>query len=507
MWHVTEHDPSLVVVAALLCTLASWTSLTLLSRARINDAQFRWRWILAAAGVFGAGVWATHFVSMLALRSEVPLGYDFGLTVLSIAIAIGFAYAGFSLVFRPGWSLLGGAIIGFGISAMHYVGIFAVEAPVDIRWDGMGIALSVCVGVGFGMLAALAGTGIRNIRGRVVATACFVVGICAMHFTAMDASTFVPDPAASYDDAAVLAPGMLAIAISAVALLVIVLGLAVGLLDRHLELRRSGENARMRSYIAQLEATRCELRSALRDARAASDAKSAFLAAMSHELRTPLNAIIGFSDFILSKPSGETLQPRQHEYVEEIHKSGMRLLMLINDILDLTSLDAGKLPLRESTVSLEHLLGEVCAAMEPEAEAAGVHLTASSAQLYVLADEHRLKQIVFKLISNAIKFTPRGGAVDVRAEASGHGCAIEVRDTGIGIAAEDIARTLERFGQVDSRLARRYEGAGLGLPLARQLAELHGGTLAIESRLGAGTTVTVTLPAGRIVSLQSPVAA
>ncbi|HWA92318.1 MAG TPA: MHYT domain-containing protein [Rhizomicrobium sp.] len=505
---VDQHDLRLVAVAALLCALASWTSITLLWRARVNGGRFRRAWIAAAAGVFGAGIWATHFVAMLAYRSAVPVGYDFGWTLLSVLVAIGFAYVGFSLVFRQGWAATGGAIAGAGIGAMHYLGMLAFEGPFHIDWDALYAGASFILGIGFGALAALAGTRIRNIRGRVAAAACFMLGICAMHFTGMAAATLVFDPTAPYDEAIVLAPETLAAAIASAALLIVMLGLVGGLLDRHLELRRTGEEARLRIHIAELEATRSDLDLALRDSRAASEAKSSFLSAMSHELRTPLNAIIGFSDFILSKPSGAALQPRQKEYVEEIHKSGLHLLSLINDILDLSRLDARKLELREETVSVSHLLGDAAVAMEADAHKAGVHLSVEAAKLpCIRADERRLKQIVVNLLSNAIKFTPKGGEIRIRAAAAEEGIAIAVSDTGIGIARDDIAKAFERFGQVDGRLARKYEGAGLGLPLAKQLIELHGGTIAIESELGAGTTVTVTLPAWRIAAFQDAVAA
>ena len=504
-----QHDLRLVAVAVFLCALASWTSVTLLWRARVSEKHLRPLWVLAAALVFGAGVWGTHFVAMLAFRSAVPMGYDVGWTALSIAIAIGVTDFGFLLVFRPRWALSGGAIVGLGISAMHYVGMLAVEGPFHIRWDPLYVIASLCLGAGFGVLAVLAGTRIRDIRGRMLAAASFVGGICAMHFTGMSAATFLPDSTVAFDDAAVLAPGTLAVAVACAALLIVVLGLVSAHLDHHLETRRSGEAARLRAYIAELETARSDLHLALQSAFAASDAKSAFLAAMSHELRTPLNAIIGFSELILSEPLGPVGHPRYAGYVEDINRSGAHLLSLINDVLDLSRLDAGKAELFEEEVSIPHLLDEIRRMMGNEAKRAGVTLSFAPSpglpKLY--ADERRLKQIVLNLLANAIKFTPEGGCVSVRTFVSPVGFSIQVSDTGIGIAQADIEKALERFGQVDSRLSRKYEGSGLGLPLARQLVELHGGSLSIESEVGIGTTVTVAFPAQRIVAYRNEAAA
>ena len=230
---------------------------------------------------------------------------------------------------------------------------------------------------------------------------------------------------------------------------------------------------------------------------------------MSHELRTPLNAIIGFSEMILSAPLGPIGNPRYAGYVDHIRDSGLRLLSLINDILDLSRLDAGKTELSETLVSVSHVLSETRCLVERQAEQAGVSLAFELEPGLPLlrADERRLGKIVLNLLSNGIKFTPKGGSVTVRAGVSAAGFSMQVSDTGIGMTQADIAKALERFGQVDSRLSRKYEGSGLGLPLARQLVELHGGSLSIESRLNVGTTVTAMFPAQRIVATQNEAAA
>jgi signal transduction histidine kinase len=241
------------------------------------------------------------------------------------------------------------------------------------------------------------------------------------------------------------------------------------------------------------------LRHALEAADAAIKAKSAFLAAMSHELRTPLNAVIGFSEMLSLETFG-SVGDRNKEYLNDINGSGRHLLALINDILDIARIEAGHAELHEEVVDLKAMVHQTVAMLMPQAHAEHIHLVESIDDdvqtLY--ADERRLKQVLINLLGNAVKFTMEGGEVAITARRVAEGVAIAVSDTGIGIAEQDIPRVMSQFGQVDSSLARQYQGTGLGLPLAKQLTELHGGALVIQSVLGAGTTVTVTLPAARI---------
>jgi two-component system cell cycle sensor histidine kinase PleC len=237
-----------------------------------------------------------------------------------------------------------------------------------------------------------------------------------------------------------------------------------------------------------------ELSKALTRAEAASRAKSEFLATMSHELRTPLNAIIGFSDILKGEMFGPMGSERYKDYAQSIHGSGSHLLGVINDILDISRLDSGEIELDLEPVELAPLIDECVEAIAPIAQKESVRIECDIESAFLMADRRRLRQMLFNLLSNAVKFTPRRGLVRVLATSARDGLAITFSDTGIGMAPESIPKALERFGQIDSSLARKYEGVGLGLPLTKQFAELHGAKLSIESVSGAGTTATILFP-------------
>jgi signal transduction histidine kinase len=222
--------------------------------------------------------------------------------------------------------------------------------------------------------------------------------------------------------------------------------------------------------------------------------KSEFLANMSHELRTPLNAIIGFSEVLAERMFGD-LNDKQLEYLKDIHSSGHHLLTLINDILDLSKIEAGKMELDLARFDLSLALQSAVTLMRERAARNGVRLALDSDGIGEwVADERKVKQVLLNLLSNAVKFTPDGGCVSLGARRENGAMQISVTDTGMGIAAEDQAKVFEEFRQAEGNYLRKSEGTGLGLALARRFVELHGGQLRLQSESGKGSTFTFTLP-------------
>ena len=251
------------------------------------------------------------------------------------------------------------------------------------------------------------------------------------------------------------------------------------------------------SMAGTIQDERRQLAAAAREAELSSQSKSEFLATVSHELRTPLNAIIGFSEAMQEKVFGKLGHEKYSEYADHIHGSGQHLLSIINDILDLSKVEAGKLEFDTAPVALDKAIAQAVTIIRGSGESSGVSIEVAdlSAMPAVRASEQRLLQIFVNLLSNAVKFTPEGGHVGVRAEAGVDDVLISIVDDGIGMSAQEIELAMLPFTQVDSSLERRFEGTGLGLPLAKLLVEGHGGTLHMKSVPGEGTEVTVRLPA------------
>lgn len=509
MWTVIDcitgqHDLRLVVVAGLICLLGCFAAVSLLARAMRQSGIPRHLWLAATAFVGGGGIWATHFVAMLAYNYNMPVGYDLWLTIFSIAIAIGVTWLGVCFVVQgANWAIAGGLVAGLAVAAMHFTGMFALRGPLHLVWDGRYVVASIVLGVLLTMVAfRLVAAEVPSLRRRFGAATFYSLGIVALHFTAMAGVTLIPDPRFAVPAQAV-EPESFAIAVAAVTVLIIGLGLTGSMVDQHLADRSIQEAVRLRAHVDELEATRERLEKAterltlaLEQAAASSQAKSQFLAAMSHELRTPLNAVIGFSQMIAEEGFGPVGNARYIEFARTIASSGNHLLAVINDILDLSSLDAGAMTLQLEDVDLNDVVDESIRMIDGQATIAAVaiHKDMPDDLPLICADGRRLRQVVLNLLSNAVKFTGAGGEIRIAASADDRRVTIAVSDNGVGIAPENISRALDRFGQVDNSFSRTHEGTGLGLPLSRDLVELHGGTLELRSALGVGTSVIVTLP-------------
>jgi signal transduction histidine kinase len=240
-----------------------------------------------------------------------------------------------------------------------------------------------------------------------------------------------------------------------------------------------------------------EIEQKSRELEAASQHKSEFLANMSHELRTPLNAVIGFSEVLLDRMFGD-VNEKQDEYLKDIHASGQHLLSLINDILDLSKIEAGKMELELSDFDLPMTIDNALMLIRERAVRRSIALNTAVDERVgqVHADERKIRQVLLNLLSNAIKFTPEGGRIHVAARSVNESIEVSVTDTGVGIAPEDQEAVFEEFRQVGTA-EKKVEGTGLGLALSRKFIELHGGRIWVKSQVGAGSTFTFTVPVRR----------
>ena len=470
-----SHDLKLAGLSILIAILASYTALhSVSSLISAPTRSVRLIRLLVGATIMGAGIWAMHFTGMLALDMPQTILFEPVLTVASVLIAI-LASGGAFLIAASarhniGAMLSGGLVLGAGIGGMHYVGMAAMRLEAVVKYDPLLFLASIFVAVGLSSSALWLLLKDRDGRksssskssglNRIGSAALMGLSISVMHYTGMSPTYFVTalNPSSPVEG---LDGGTMVLAIIAGAILLTMLALT---------------------------ATAISQSTLIREAETATKAKSEFLASMSHELRTPMNGVLGLT----AQLARTDLTRDQLQMVHTIRDSGQTLLNLLNDILDLSKVEAGHIALEETDFSLSELVQSTEALWGPNAAEKGLEFSvhADTGNInYLSGDSIRLRQVLNNLIGNAIKFTSEGsvtvkifaatrpmdGRITVRAE---------IQDTGIGISAENQRSLFQRFTQADASITRKYGGTGLGLAICQNLVALFGGAIGVESTDG-----------------------
>ncbi len=473
-----SHDLKLAGLSILIAILASYTAFhSVSSLISAPTRSVRLIRLLVGATIMGAGIWAMHFTGMLALDMPQTILFEPVLTVASVLIAI-LASGGAFLIAASarhniGAMLSGGLVLGAGIGGMHYVGMAAMRLEAVVKYDPLLFLAYILVAVGLSSSALWLLLKDRDGRksssskssglNRIGSAALMGLSISVMHYTGMSATYFVTalNPSSPVEG---LDGGTMVLAIIAGAILLTMLALT---------------------------ATAISQSTLIREAETATKAKSEFLASMSHELRTPMNGVLGLT----AQLARTDLTRDQLQMVHTIRDSGQTLLNLLNDILDLSKVEAGHIALEETDFSLSELVQSTEALWGPNAAEKGLEFSvhADTGNInYLSGDSIRLRQVLNNLIGNAIKFTSEGsvtvkifaatrpmdGRITVRAE---------IQDTGIGISAENQRSLFQRFTQADASITRKYGGTGLGLAICQNLVALFGGAIGVESTDGQGS--------------------
>jgi diguanylate cyclase len=503
------YETPLVLASILVAMAASYAALGLAGRVAQTQGRAMLAWTAGGAVAMGSGIWAMHFIGMLAFRLPMPMGFDVPITIASLLLPI--AASGLALwqAGRPDLGVrslaVGAVLMGLGINAMHYTGMAALRMEPGIVYDPLLFALSVLIAIGASALALwiafrLRRNGPRVWIARLGAAVVMGAAIAGMHYTGMAAAGFPAGSVCRAADGGVDHAGV-ATLVTIATLCVLGLALAMSVFDARLQ-----ANGRMLAVFQAMAEERQQLllreRAARDEAEHLSAMKDEFLATLSHELRTPLNAITGWAAMLQRGGKDEATVRRG---LDTIERNARAQGQLIDDLLDMSRIVSGTLRLDVQAADPARIVEAALATVHPAAAAKQIMLRTAIGRGIgpdrggpgglVLADPARLQQVMWNLMSNAVKFTPAGGTVEVLLARERDDVVLRVIDSGIGIDPAFLPHVFERFRQQDASITRRHGGLGLGLSIARQLVELHGGTIEADS-LGAhaGATFTVRLP-------------
>jgi signal transduction histidine kinase/CheY-like chemotaxis protein len=499
-----HYELPLVLVSILVAIFASYTALRLAERVTSAHGRTVYGWISGGAVAMGSGIWAMHFIGMMAFRLPIPLGYDVRDTLFSLLLPITVSGLALWQASRHDlhWKRLAASalLMGIGINAMHYTGMAAMHMDPAIRYDPLLFALSVLIAVVASAGALWIAFRLRHNSPHVLLArlgAATVLGgaIVGMHYTGMAAAQFPVGSVCTAASAGV-SQDALAVLVAIATLGILTVALLASVFDARLEM-----NAQV---LAESQATAAERQALLlreREARSQAESMSAlkdeFLATLSHELRTPLNAILGWAEMLRRGVKEEATLRRG---LDTIERNARAQAQLIEDLLDMSRIISGKVRLQVQAIEPATFIEAALETVRPAALAKNIELTRLLAPDAgpITGDPNRLQQVMWNLLSNAVKFTPSGGSVQVTLTRAEGEVEIRVRDSGIGIKPDFLPYVFDRFRQADASTTRLHGGLGLGLSIAKQLVELQGGTIEVDSQgAGQGATFVVRFPLRR----------
>lgn len=513
-----SHDMLLVVCSYIVAVIASYTVINLIGLIKSRTGLSRLLWIGFGSAAMGMGIWSMHFVGMLAFSLPVPVAYDVLIVVLSVIVAIIAAFIALVIVSKPHLSasrlVAGGMVLAAGIVAMHYIGMAAMV--IDITYNSYYVALSILIAIVASITAFWLSLYLHQDKDTYVnlkklgSGLIMGLAIIGMHYSGMLAATFHMGGKIEASTGVVLDQSRLAYFITIVTIFTLGLSLVAIYISRKMYYKdseieqKSAEihamNEQLRELNGNLERLvqerTAQLEQAHDEAIRANQIKSQFLANMSHELRTPLNAIIGYSEMLMEEAQ-DLNQPLFVDDLGKIKKAGHHLLTLINDILDISKIEAGKMDIHIESFELSQLIYDVAGTMQPLADKNNNELRVSAALGELSSDMTKLRQVLINLLSNAIKFT-NGGVIklDVAAQRRNQndGFVFRIEDSGIGMTEEQMSHLFQPFVQADSSTTRQYGGTGLGLAISRSFMNMLGGDISVESKPGEGSIFTCWLP-------------
>lgn len=477
-----HHNGALVVLSIVIAAFASYTALDLASSISLSRGRSKWLWLMAGSLAMGIGIWSMHFIGMLAFSIPgVLIFYDVSLLILSIVVSVVASALALLIITRANASvntyMFGSLVMGIAISGMHYIGIWSMIMPLKIVWDYAYVTLSILVAMTSSFIALLLAFNLKDdetIRGflnRVAGGFVMGLAIASMHYTAMAAMTFIPSETPALAQENLLASNGLAAAVILGTLVILGIALIGSNIDRSLS-KKNLLNETLRHAI---------------------HGRDEFLNIASHELKTPLTSLKLQTQIILKKLAGNELSTEKVSFMlEQSNRSIDRITRVVNDMLDISRLSTGKLNLQTEVFNLSHLVKDVMERMRPIAESVGSSINFEGDEtLEGNWDRFRLDQVLTNLISNATAYAA-GTPIQITLKKDKKFAFLTISDKGPGLAREEFERIFLRYERGKETHGQR--GLGIGLYIVKEIVNMHGGDIWVDSTIGEGSTFTVTLP-------------